>query len=241
MPMSAHLLVVDDHSEIREQLSRYLRQNGFRVTVADGGEQMARVLQDANVDLMVLDVMMPGEDGLSICRRLATQKNIPIILLTALADDTDQIIGLEMGADDYITKPFNPRELLARIRAVLRRAQALPTQRETPGEETLHFSGWTLNLGSRELKDKEGIQVPLSNAEFLLLSVLAQRAGRVLSRDQLLDLTQGREAAAYDRAIDNQVMRLRKKIEQDPSQPKLLKTVRGGGYILVKQLDTNND
>ena len=230
-----HLLVVDDHQEIRDSLSRYLRDNGFRVSAADGGRAMWRVLADARIDLIILDVMMPGEDGLSLCRQLGSSHQIPVILLTALSDETDQIIGLELGADDYVTKPFNPRELLARVRAVLRRARALPPQREAEAPEVLKFAGWTLDQGRRLLTDADGVQVPLSNAEFLLLSVLAKRPGRVLSRDQLLDLTQGRDAGVYDRAIDNQVMRLRRKIERDPAKPELIKTVWGGGYLFTAQ------
>ncbi|MBD8527875.1 response regulator [Pseudomarimonas arenosa] len=228
-----HLLVVDDHPEIRHSLTRYLRDNGFRVSAADGGAQMRLVLQDASIDLVILDVMMPGEDGLSLCRDLTASNGPPVILLTALSDDTDQIVGLELGADDYVTKPFNPRELLARIRAVLRRTQGAQPQRQVPGQDRLHFSGWCLDLARRELTDPEGVDVALSNNEFLLLAAFLARAGRVLSRDQLLDLTQGREAGAYDRAIDNQVLRLRRKIEPDPANPSLIKTVWGGGYVFT--------
>lgn len=228
---AAHLLVVDDHPEIRHSLTRYLRDNGFRVSAADGGLQMRRVLQDASIDLIILDVMMPGEDGLALCREITAASGPPVILLTALADQTDQIVGLELGADDYVTKPFNPRELLARVRAVLRRTQGASPQRQTPGHDRLHFAGWCLDLARRELSDPEGVEVALSNGEFLLLAAFLNRAGRVLSRDQLLDLTQGREAGAYDRAIDNQVLRLRRKIEPDPSNPTLIKTVWGGGYV----------
>tara|TARA_R110000787_G_scaffold25373_18_gene71413 strand:- start:1895 stop:2635 length:741 start_codon:yes stop_codon:yes gene_type:complete len=234
---AAHLLVVDDHQEIRQSLSRYLRNQGFRVSAADGGAQMRTVLRDAIVDLVILDVMMPGDDGLTLCKELAANKTAPVILLTAQSDQTDQIIGLELGADDYVTKPFNPRELLARIRAVLRRANSLPRQRQLPGKEVLSFAGWSLDMGRRQLSDPNGVEIPLSNSEFLLLSALATRPGRVLSRDQLLDLTQGREAGVYDRAIDNQVMRLRRKIEADPSNPTLIKTVWGGGYMFADSSD----
>lgn len=228
-----HLLVVDDHEEIRQTLSRYLRANGFRVTAAEGGRAMRRVLRDARIDLVILDVMMPGEDGLTLCRELAAQGRLPVIMLTALSDQTDQIIGLELGADDYITKPFNPRALLARVRAVLRRSQSLPPEPEGMSPARFRFAGWSLDLGSRELLSPEGVEVALSNAEFQLLAAFVQRPGRVLSRDQLLDITQGREAGVYDRAIDNQVMRLRRKIEQDPAQPTLIKTVWGGGYLFA--------
>lgn len=236
---SHHLLVVDDHPEIRQSLSRYLRQQGFRVSAADGGVQMRQVMRDATVDLIILDVMMPGEDGLSLCRELVAKGEVPVILLTAMADETDQIVGLELGADDYITKPFNPRELLARVRAVLRRFHSLPPQRQAPGQQRLRFVGWSLDLGQRRLTDPEGTEVPLSNTEFLLLSAMATRAGRVLNRDQLLDLTRGREAGVYDRAIDNQIMRLRRKIEQDPSHPEILKTVWGGGYLFAAETEVD--
>ncbi len=196
---------------------------------------MRQVLRDARIDLIILDVMMPGEDGLSLCREMVTKQIAPVILLTAQSEQNDQIIGLELGADDYITKPFNPRELLARIRAVLRRANSMPMQRYLPGKEVLKFSGWRLDLGQRALSDPNGVEVALSNAEFLLLSALATRPGRVLSRDQLLDLTQGREAGVYDRAIDNQVMRLRRKIEVDSTKPEFIKTVWGGGYMFAEQ------
>ncbi len=234
-----HLLVVDDHPEIRNSLSRYLRDSGYRVSAADGGAQMRRVLQDASVDLVVLDIMMPGEDGLTLCRELTARGGTPVILLTALADQTDQIVGLELGADDYVTKPFNPRELLARIRAVLRRANSAGVQRQMPGQDRLSFAGWCLDLARRELIDPDGVDVALSNAEFLLLAAFLNRAGRVLSRDQLLDLTQGREAGAYDRAIDNQVLRLRRKIEPDPANPSLIKTVWGGGYVFTASVSSD--
>ena len=238
---SQHLLVVDDHPEIRQSLSRYLRQQGFRVSAAEGGSQMRQVMRDANVDLVILDVMMPGEDGLSLCRHLVAEGAAPVILLTALSDQTDQIIGLELGADDYVTKPFNPRELLARIRAVLRRVHSLPPQRQMPGKARLCFGGWVLDQAQRRLTDPVGTEVPLSNTEFLLLGALASRSGRVLSRDQLLDLTRGREAGVYDRAIDNQVLRLRRKIEQDPAHPEIIKTVWGGGYLFALDVTTESE
>lgn len=231
--------MVDDHPEIRQSLSRYLRQQGFRVSAADGGSQMRQVMRDATVDLVILDVMMPGEDGLTLCRELVAKGAVPVILLTALSDQTDQIVGLELGADDYITKPFNPRELLARVRAVLRRFHSLPPQRQMPGEARLHFAGWRLDLSLRQLFDPEGTEIPLSNTEFLLLGAMASRAGRVLSRDQLLDLTRGREAGVYDRAIDNQIMRLRRKIEVDPAKPEILKTVWGGGYMFAVEVEVD--
>ncbi len=173
---------------------------------------------------------MPGEDGLSLCRYLRESTNLPVIMLTAMAEETDRIVGLELGADDYLTKPFNPRELLARIKAVLRRVQSLPPQRGQIKAKEVRFDRWSLNVGRRELIDQDGLAVPLSTAEFRLLSVFLDHAGLVLSRDQLLDLTVGRSADPFDRAIDNQVSRLRKKIETDPKSPALIKTHWGGGY-----------
>lgn len=230
METTPHILIVDDHEEIRSLLAKYLRKHGYRVTTADGGPAMKRILQDSAIDLIVLDIMMPGEDGLSLCRSLRAKGDLPIIMLTAMAEETDRVIGLEIGADDYLTKPFNPRELLARIKAVLRRARSLPPQREQPQDGRLRFDRWCLNTEQRELLDDANVITPLSTAEFALLMAFLDRPNRVLSRDQLLDLTQGREAKSFDRSIDNQVSRLRKKIEQDPKAPRLIKTVWGGGY-----------
>jgi two-component system OmpR family response regulator len=229
---SAHILVVDDHREIRDLLGRYLTKQGFRATVADSAAAARRILQSHAIDLVVLDIMMPGEDGLSLCRHLRETSAIPVILLTAVAEDTDRVVGLEMGADDYVTKPFNPRELLARIKAVLRRTFALPPQRgSTPGER-IRFDRWTLEVGRRELVGEDGVALPLSTGEFLLLVAFLNHPRMVLSRDQLLDLTRGREAAPFDRSIDNQVSRLRRKIERDPKRPEIIKTHWGGGYSL---------
>ncbi len=236
MESTPHLLVVDDHRDIREPLARYLARHGFRVSAAESAQAARRVLQAGAVDLVVLDVMMPGEDGLSLCRQLRAQGDVPIVLLTALAEETDRIVGLEMGADDYVTKPFSPRELLARIKAVLRRAQALPPRRGRPQGERLRFDRWTLEVGRRELVGPDGVAVPLSTGEFLLLSAFLDHPRLVLSRDQLLDLTRGREAAPFDRAIDNQVLRLRRKIERDPRKPELIRTHWGGGYSLEAEV-----
>lgn len=236
MESTPHLLVVDDHRDIREPLARYLAKHGFRVSAAESAQAARRVLQAGAVDLVVLDVMMPGEDGLSLCRQLRAQGDVPIVLLTALTEETDRIVGLEMGADDYVTKPFNPRELLARIKAVLRRAQALPPRRGRPQGERLRFDRWTLEVGRRELVGPDGVAVPLSTGEFLLLSAFLDHPRLVLSRDQLLDLTRGREAAPFDRSIDNQVLRLRRKIERDPKKPELIRTHWGGGYSLEAEV-----
>ncbi len=237
MDSSAHILVVDDHHEIRDLLSKYLSRNGFRVSEADGGNKMRQVLKTAAIDLIVLDVMMPGEDGLTLCRHVRETENIPVILLTALGEETDRIVGLEIGADDYVTKPFNPRELLARIKSVLRRSQTVPTAHQVQhDEDILEFDGWRLYVARRELLSPAGVTVPLSAADFRLLVTFLQRPSLVLSRDQLLDLTSGRTAQLFDRSIDNQVSRLRKKIEEDPKAPKFIKTVRGGGYVFAAKV-----
>lgn len=237
MEPSPHILVVDDHRDIRELLGRYLAQHGFRVSAAEDATAARRILKSAAIDLVVLDVMMPGEGGLQLTRSLREAGDMPIVLLTAMGEDTDRIVGLEMGADDYIPKPFNPRELVARIRAVLRRAQSLPRPREpaaTAGR--LHFDRWQLDLARRELLDESGVAVPLSTGEFRLLAALLERPGLVLTRDQLLDLTRGRSAGLFDRSIDNQISRLRRRIERDPARPELIKTVRGDGYSFVGQV-----
>jgi two-component system OmpR family response regulator len=230
MDSQPHIAVVDDHRDIRDLVSKYLAQHGYRVSQAESAAAFRRLMERNGVDLVVLDVMMPGEDGLSLCRELRSTSELPVIMLTAMAEDTDRIVGLEIGADDYLTKPFNPRELLARIKSVLRRVQSLPPQRATPKAREIRFDRWLLNVGRRELVDEGGLAVPLSTAEFRLLSAFLDHAGLVLSRDQLLDLTVGRAADPFDRSIDNQVSRLRKKIEADPKSPALIKTHWGGGY-----------
>ena len=232
MDVSPHILVVDDDREIRDLTGRYLRKHGFRVESAADAKAMDRLLRDGRFDLIVLDLMLPGEDGLSICRRLRASTRIPILMLTAVAEDTDRIIGLEIGADDYLTKPFNPRELLARIRAVLRRAERADSAAD-PVEGVLTFSGWRLDPARRELRDPQGVLIELTAGEFGLLMALVERPRRVLSRDRLLDLTKGRDAQPFDRSIDVQVSRLRRKIEPDPKNPDMIKTVRSGGYIFT--------
>lgn len=225
-----HILVVDDHRDIRESLTRYLHDHGFRLSAAPDAAAARRIVHDGAPDLVVLDIMMPGEDGLSLCRWLRETTAIPVVLLTAVADETDRIVGLEMGADDYVTKPFSPRELLARIRAVLRRATALPTQRNQPESAAIHFDRWVFNTAHQELVDEDGVAMPLSTGEYRLLLAFVNRPNRVLSREQLLDLTQGRNAEVFDRSVDNQISRLRRKIETDPANPRLIMTVWGGGY-----------
>jgi two-component system, OmpR family, response regulator len=234
MDSSPHILVVDDDREIRDLLAKFLTRHSCRVTTAADGKEMRGALADRRIDLVVLDLMLPGEDGLSLCRRLRAASDLPVIMLTAMREDIDRILGLELGADDYLPKPFNPRELLARIRAVLRRAGAV-TSRGAPGEQTpaLRFAGWRLEPRDRRLVGPDGREAELTGGEFDLLIAFAERPGRVLSRDQLLDLTRGREVAPFDRSIDSQVSRLRRKIEPDPSRPALIKTVRSGGYVFT--------
>jgi len=237
MEETPHILVVDDHRDIRDLLAKYLAQHEMRVTVADGGAAMKKALKTSAVDLVVLDVMMPGEDGLSLCRHLRATSALPVILLTARAEDTDRVVGLEIGADDYVTKPFNPRELVARIKAVLRRAQSLPPERAPLDAKQIRFDRWILDVNRRELLDEEGVATPLSTADFKLLSAFLNHPRRTLSREQLLDLTSGRSAQVFDRSIDNQVSRLRKKLEADPKKPALIKTVWGGGYVLAAEVE----
>ena len=232
----AHLLLVDDERSIREPLAQYLVKQGFRVTaVADAGQARARLAAYA-IDLAILDVMMPGEDGLSLCRHIAATSDVPVILLTARGEETDRIVGLEMGADDYVVKPFSPRELATRVKVILRRVQAGGSRQRAPESGSYAFAGWVLRSGERVLVDRDGVAVPLSTGEYNLLLALVGRPRQVLTRDQLLDLTQGREAAAFDRSIDNQVSRLRRKIEADAKAPEIIKTVWGGGYTLAAEV-----
>jgi two-component system OmpR family response regulator len=236
MDLVPHILVVDDHKDIRELLGRFLRQHGFKATTARDGFEMRECLaQQGPVDLVVLDLMLPGDDGLTLCRELRGRSAIPIIILTAMGDETDRIVGLEMGADDYLAKPFNPRELLARIRAVLRRV-AMPADGSAAAPRTggriLRFAGWTIDLVRRELHSPDGVLVELTAGEYDLLTAFAEHPQRVLSRDQLLDITRSRSAAAFDRTIDVQVSRLRRKIENG-GDPPMIKTVRGAGYVFA--------
>lgn len=230
MHTSHHLLVVDDARDIRDPLAKYLTKNGYRVSQAESAAKARQLIKGSAIDLVILDIMMPGEDGLSLCRHLRETTQIPVILLTAMTEETDRIVGLEMGADDYLSKPFNPRELLARVKAVLRRFHSLPPDRAEIETDKIRFDSWILDTKRRELVGDDGVSVPLSTGEFNLLNVFLRHPDRVLSRDQLLDLTQSRAADAFDRSIDNQVSRLRKKIELDIKTPQLIKTVWGGGY-----------
>jgi two-component system, OmpR family, response regulator len=235
MERTPHILVVDDHRDIRDLLARFLVKHGLRASVAESAAAARKALAAADVDLVVLDIMMPGEDGLSLTRSIRETRDIPVILLTAMGEETDRIVGLEMGADDYLAKPFNPRELLARIKAVLRRAQTLPRPRKV-AHGRLAFDRWILDLDRRELVDEKNVAVPLSGGEFRLLAALLERPGMVLNRDQLLDLTRGRSAQPFDRSIDNQISRLRKKIERDPRTPQLIKTAWGDGYSFTGEV-----
>jgi two-component system OmpR family response regulator len=230
-----HLLVVDDDREIRDLLARFLERQGFRVTAARDAREARRTWPHGHFQLVVLDLMLPGESGLDFARWLRTQSGVPIIMLTAMAEPTDRIIGLELGADDYLAKPFNPRELLARIRAVLRRAGEAQTRAETM-PRALCFGGFRLEPPRRRLLNPEGVEVPLTGGEYDLLFALAERPNRVLTRDMLLDLLRGRQAGPFDRAIDVAVSRLRRKLEDDGRRAQLIKTVRGGGYVLAAEV-----
>lgn len=224
-----HLLLVDDEASIREPLGKYLERQGFRVTDASDAATARSALLSYDIDLVLLDIMMPGEDGLSLCRHIAATDGPPVILLTAKSEETDRIIGLEIGADDYVVKPFSPRELVARVKVVLRRISSGAAKPDAMGQNYA-FAGWTLNSAEQTLHDPEGVLVPLSSGEHRMLEALVTRAGQVLTRDQLLDLTRGREGGPFDRAIDNQVSRLRRKIEADAKDPQHIKTIWGGGY-----------
>ena len=236
MDEKPHLLLIDDEKSIREPLAAYLTRNGFRVTQAIDAEQGRARLQGLAIDLVILDIMMPGEDGLSLCRHIRETSDVPVVLLTAMAEETDRIVGLEMGADDYVVKPFSPRELIARIKVILRRARGGGQRQRGGGGDAFAFSGWVLKTDERVLIDGENVSVPLSTGEFNLMLAFATHPRQVLSRDQLLDLTQGREANAFDRAIDNSISRLRRKIEPDVKNPTLIKTVWGGGYVLASDV-----
>jgi two-component system, OmpR family, response regulator len=232
-----NILVVEDDRETRTLIAKYLRNNACNVTAVGDGREMARAMVDHRVDLIILDVMLPGEDGLSLCRKVRGESQVPIIMLTARGEDVDRILGLEMGADDYLAKPFNPRELLARINAVLRRHAAAQTASATNGATALTFLGWRIDLRLRELRNPEGARVAMTSAEFDLLRTFCERPGRVLSRESLLDLTHGRNAGSFERSIDVLVSRIRRKIENDPQEATMIKTVRSGGYMFTPTVD----
>ena len=231
-----HILIVEDERSVRDPLASYFKSNGFRVAQASHALEARHLLGRYKFDLVILDIMMPGEDGLSLCRSIREKLDIPTVLLTAKAEETDRIIGLEMGADDYVVKPFAPRELLARVKAILRRAHSVPSGRRVPPNKTLQFDTWRLKTGERHLIGEDEVVVPLSTGEFNLLLVFLEHPQVVLTRDQLLDLAQGREATAFDRSIDNMISRVRKKIEPNPKNPSYIKTVWGGGYCFTAEV-----
>ena len=238
MTQSAHVLVVEDDREIAALVARFLRANDFRVSVAANGRDMDLHLAEGRFDLIVLDLMLPGEDGLAICRRLRRSSRIPIIMLTAKGDPLDRVIGLEMGADDYLAKPFEPRELLARIRAVLRRVREATEAADVRTVRWHAFAGCTVDVAARRLVGPGGAEIALTGAEFDLLLALVERPGRVLSRDRLLDLTQGRVAGPFERSVDILISRIRRKMERDPHHPEIIKTVRSGGYMFAVDVES---
>lgn len=232
MSQKPHILLVDDERSIRDPLASFLQKNGYRTTTAADAQTARTAIGVHAFDIVILDIMMPGEDGLSLCRSLREKGGVPIILLTARSEETDRIVGLEMGADDYVVKPFSPRELVARIKAVLRRSAGGNERDSAPPAHAYSFGDWILNSDDWTLTGGDGVALSLSTADYRLLVAFLERPRQVLTRDQLLDLTQGREANPFDRAIDNQISRLRRKIEADPKTPTLIKTVWGGGYML---------
>ena len=232
-----HVLIVDDDKEIRSLLREYLQKQAYRVTAVADGKALRAALEAGHPDLIVLDVMLPGEDGLQLCRDLRARSNVPIIMLTARGEETDRIVGLEMGADDYLAKPFNPRELLARIKSVLRRSRSLPENLEPEAVKSYRFAGWLLDAATRNLTSPDGVVVPLSGTEFKLLRIFLAHANWVLTRDQLIDLMISRDAGPFDRAIDVQVSRLRQRLHEDAREPRIIKTIRGAGYVLAVSVE----
>jgi len=237
MEQTPHILVIDDDRDIRELMARFLEKQRIRVTAARDAKDARKAWANGHYHLVVLDLMLPGESGLELARWLRTQSAVPIVMLTAMGEETDRIIGLELGADDYVPKPFNPRELLARIRAILRRTGDHNEQRLEPSARGYRFDNWTLEPARRRLLNPEGVEVALTGGEFDLLQALVERANRVLTRDMLLDLLRGRQAGPFDRAIDVAVSRLRRKLEDDGRHAQLIKTVRGGGYVLAATVE----
>ncbi len=237
MEKPQHILVVDDDRGIRDLLGKFLRQHGYEASLAKDGSEMQVHLDKGGVDLIILDIMLPGEDGLSLCKKVRQHAATPIVMLTAISEEVERILGLELGADDYMSKPFNPRELLARVRAILRRANHQENDsEESDGQSNSHllyrFDGWTLDATTRHLLSPEQLEVTLSSGEFDLLLTFLRSPQQVLSRDTLLDITKNRSAMPFDRSIDIQISRLRQKIESDHKKPRIIKTVRGGGYVL---------
>ena len=237
--IAPHVLVIDDDPAMRELIADYLSENDVRVTAVATGEEMARVLDDQAIDAIVLDLRLAGEDGMELAKKVRAESTIPIIMVTGKKDEADRVMGLELGADDYITKPFSPRELLARVRAVLRRNKILQDVLPARDEKrrAYRFGGWELNLRTRRLTSPQGERIELTNGEFSLLQAFCAAPGRILSRDQLLELSRLNRAEVYDRSIDVQILRLRRKIEPNPSQPEYIKTERGAGYMFDVAVD----
>ena len=237
MDNSGHILIVDDDREIRSLVGDYLKKHGYRVSLAADGRQMRDLLASLGIDLIVLDLMLPGEDGLTLCRDLRSRSDLPVLMLTARTEPIDRVLGLEMGADDYLAKPFEPRELLARIRNILRRVRALPAPGWAGSARHWRFAGWVLDGQTRQLTSPDGVMVALSGAEFRLLEVFLAHPNRVLTRDQLMDLARGREADPFDRSIDLRVSRLRQKLGDNARAPQLIKTLRNEGYLLAAAVE----
>lgn len=234
--MQTHILLVEDDNDINKLVSRYLKANDCRVSVARDGREMDRILATTRVDIVLLDIMLPGEDGLSICRRLRGASTMPIIIISARGDEVDRVVGLEIGADDYLAKPFSARELLARIRAILRRSASSTTKALRQDSRILTFAGWSINIRERVLLTPSGARATLTGAEFDLLVAFADRAGITLSRDQLLELTQGRLAAPFERSIDILVSRLRRKLSTDDDRSGFIRTIRSEGYVFTPEV-----
>ncbi|MEQ1717617.1 MAG: response regulator transcription factor [Hyphomicrobium sp.] len=228
-----HILIVDDDAQIRQLAGKFLREHGYRVTTARDGREMRQALASASIDLVILDIMLPGSNGLELCKEIRSRSSLPVIMLTARGSETDRIVGLEIGADDYVAKPFNPRELLARINAVLRRARAHLDAPQAGSGHCLRFEQWTLDTRRRELMDPKGVVVDLSTGEYDLLLTFLEAPQRVLTRDQLMDAAKHRMATGFDRAIDIQVSRLRRKIDASEDGQAMIKTIRGTGYMFV--------
>jgi two-component system OmpR family response regulator len=233
MESTDNILVVDDDAEIRNLLCDYLRKNGYRAAAVADGKAMAAALGRTKFDLVVLDIMLPGEDGLTLCRKLRAEGDTPVIMLTARGEETDRVVGLEMGADDYLAKPFSPRELLARIKSVLRRYRSLPQNLRADEARRIRFAGWTLDTAARHLVSADGVVSPLSGSEYQLLRVLLSHANHVLTRDQIMLLAKGRESDPLERTVDLYVSRLRHRLGDDQDEPRIIKTVRGQGYVLA--------
>jgi DNA-binding response OmpR family regulator len=243
VPERAHIVVVDDDPAIRRMLTRYFEGEGFRISAAESGSAMRALLASERVDLVLLDLVLPGEDGIQLAKEIRAQSKIGIIMLTGRSDMVDRVVGLEVGADDYIAKPFHLREVHARVKSLLRRLASAGTGFEEPQsagatEKIIQFDGWRLNPGRRQLTSPEGAEVPLTTGEFDLLLAFTQRAGRVLDRDILMEVTRGRDWEVFDRSVDAQVSRLRKKIEPGLRSPKLIKSVRGVGYVFTGKVET---